>query len=140
MYTQELQYKIFTEVKNNLPQFYIGIRFNDLFTKDTYSFISEMKIKDLNQVPVNVFLNNKSIGVYNLENQNFSKLFTESLSQISDHDFHKKFTPEIKTVIQHQIREYFENYEDQLLLKEVDITGELKRMKEIAGITPKYLA
>lgn len=141
MYKQEVQHKIKFELINDRPKITIGVKFNDLFTQDTYMFISEnTKNFDKNNIKFDFIVNNKKEGNYILYNLNFEEFFTECFSAINDYDFKDLFNKKKQQEISEQINENISQYEREILLNEVSYEGELKRMKELSGLKRKFLS
>ena len=141
MYKQEVQHKIKFELINDRPKITIGVKFNDLFTQDTYMFVSEnTKNFDKNNKKFNFIINNKKAGNYILSNLNFESFFTECFSEINDYDFKDLFNKKQQEEISQQVNENISQYEREILLNEVSYEGEIKRMKELSGLKRKFLS
>jgi len=141
MYKQEVQHKIKFELINDRPKITIGVKFNDLFTQDTYMFVSEnTKNFDKNNIKFNFIINNKKAGNYILSNLNFESFFTECFSEINDYDFKDLFNKKQQEEISQQVNENISQYEREILLNEVSYEGEIKRMKELSGLKRKFLS
>lgn len=139
MYKQEVQHKIKFELINDIPKITIGVRFNDLFTQDTYMFISENnKNFNKNNIKFDFIVNNKKEGNYTLLNLNFHNLFSECFSSINDYDFKDLFNDKKQEEISEQINENISQYERDILLNEVSYAGEIRRMKELSGLKRKF--
>lgn len=140
MYKQEVQHKIKFELINDIPKITIGVRFNDLFTQDTYMFISESnKNFNKNNIKFDFIVNNKKEGNYTLSNLNFHNFFSECFSSINDYDFKDLFNDKKQQEIYQQITENISQYEKDILLNEVSYAGEIRRMKELSGLKRKFL-
>lgn len=142
MYKQELKHKIIFEVINDVPSIKIALRFNDLFTKDTYVLVSEQnKNFNKNDIKFQLVINNenqkKFIKLSDLECTSF---LGESFSDITDYDFKTLFTDEIKQEIEFELKNYVSQYEKQIVLNEIGIAGEVQRMKELSGLKNKFLS
>lgn len=141
MYKQEVQHKIKFELINDRPKITIGVKFNDLFTQDTYMFVSEnTKNFDKNNIKFDFIINNKKAGNYILSNLNFESFFTECFSEINDYDFKDLFNKKQQEEISQQVNENISQYEREILLNEVSYEGEIKRMKELSGLKRKFLS
>ena len=141
MYTQELKHKLKFEVINHKPKITLGIRFNDLFTQDTYVLVSEnTKYFDKNKIPFSIFMNNEKIKSVFLNNFDGVSFINESFNDINDYDFKEFLTEKIKNEISLEIKNNIEYFEKQVILNELSIDGELLRMKELSGISKKILS
>lgn len=141
MYTQELKHKLKFEVINHKPKITLGIRFNDLFTQDTYVLVSEnTKYFDKNKIPFSIFINNEKIKSVFLNNFDGVSFINESFNDINDYDFKEFLTEKIKNEISLEIKNNIEYFEKQVILNELSIDGELLRMKELSGISKKILS
>lgn len=141
MYTQELKHKLKFEVINHKPKITLGIRFNDLFTQDTYVLVSEnTKYFDKNKIPFSIFMNNEKIKSVFLNNFDGVSFINESFNDINDYDFKEFLTEKIKNEISLEIKNNIEYFEKQVILNEISIDGELLRMKELSGISKKILS
>ena len=106
MYNQELKHKLKFEILNQVPKITIGIRFNDMFTQDTYVLVSESKKFDKNKIPFSFIINNEKRGTYILNNLDGQTFLNESFSQIEDYDFKEYFTEKIINEISEEIKFY----------------------------------
>ena len=141
MYTQELKHKLKFEVINHKPKITLGIRFNDLFTQDTYVLVSEnTKYFDKNKIPFSIFINNEKTKSVFLNNFDGVSFINESFNDINDYDFKEFLTEKIKNAISLEIKNNIEYFEKQVILNELSIDGELLRMKELSGISKKILS
>lgn len=141
MYKQEVQHKIKFELINDRPKITIGVRFNDLFTQDTYMFISEnTKNFNKNNIKFDFLINNKKEGSYTLYDLNFENFFVECFSTINDYDFKDLFNDKKQQEISEQINENLSQYERNILLNEISYEGEIRRMKELSGLKRKFLS
>ena len=140
MYKQELKHKLKFEVFNEVPKITIGIRFNDIFTQDTYVLVSESKTFNKNKIPFSFVVNNEKKGTFYLNNLDGNSFLNESFLNIDDYDFKELLTQNIINEISEEIKNNIEDFEKQLLLFEVSYTGEVNRMKELSGIKKKFLS
>ena len=139
MYTQKIQHRILTEIRNDFPYLKIGIRFNDYFTMDTYVFESSNYKNNLNRIPFSVYKNNELIKVCALIYRNADQFFNKIFEDINDHDLKKIFYSQHKERITQEVQGFMDFYDNLVLVKEITIEGELRRMKEMAGITKKVI-
>lgn len=132
---QELAYKVNLEINNDVPTIKIGVKFYDLFTKDFYALVSEVKRNspNLKKIPFTSYINGKTSGSYLMENNDVIKLIDSAFSNISDYDFHKHFNTEVKEHIKELVEEELKKYEHKLVRDEIGILGEVKRMKQISN-------
>lgn len=139
MYKQELKYKVLSEIRNEYPYIKIGIRFNDYFTQDTYYLESAIK-NDVNKIPF-ILYKNESVITKNLFliKNNMQQLLESAIQYIDDYDLRKLFNENCKNNIVEQVSDFMEFYEKEILLNEVTLEGELRRMKTMAGIIPQLL-
>ncbi len=141
MYQQEIIHKIIFEIKDNYPTIKIGVRFNDMFTKDTYVLVlEEKKIFDKNNLSFFLTKNNEKIKKnFLLTNLNCVSFLNEIFGSIEDNDFLNLFTDDLKTEIEEELKDYFVQYEKQIVLNEIGLPGEMRRMKELSGLKNKNL-
>lgn len=139
MYKQEIKYRVLSEIRNEYPYIKIGIRFNDYFTQDSYYLESATK-RDVKKIPFILYKNESvlSKNLYLIEN-NIQQLIENALGLIDDYDLKKLFLEEYKTNIIEEVNDFMDFYEKTILLNEVTLEGELRRMKVMAGITPQIL-
>lgn len=139
MYKQEIQHKIISEVREYFPFIKIGIRFNDYFTEDTYVLVAETVDKNLNYIPFSFFKNNELISECVMVKNNIEQLLNDAFSSVEDYDMKNLFESQTKKQIIKEVNEFMNFYEKLVLVHEVTLEGELRRMKRVAGITPKVL-
>ncbi len=139
MYKQDIQHRILTEIRNDFPYLKIGVRFNDYFTQDTYVFESSNHKNNLNCIPFSIYKNNELIKECNLVNRNVDEFFDHIFENINDHDLKKIFYTKHKENLIKEVQGFMEFYDKLVLVNEVTIEGELRRMKQMAGITQKVL-
>ncbi len=142
MYKQELKHKVIFESINDVPSIKIAIRFNDLFTQDTYVLVSEnVQRFDKNNIKFHLVVNNKRQPQYiHLNNLSCTSFLNETFMGLADFDFQSLFTDSIKQEIEFEIKDYIAQYERQIVLNEIGINGELHRMKELSGLKKKFLS
>lgn len=139
MYTQEVKHRVLSEIRNDFPYFKIGIRFNDIFTEDVYFLESSNNKNDLKNIPFAVYKNDELIMECSLINNNTEQLLDEVMVVINDYDLQKIFNENHKSQIQKQLDNFLLHYDKVVLMNEVNLEGELRRMKKMAGITPGLL-
>lgn len=140
MYSQEVQHKVKFEVINDRPKITIGIRFNDIFTQDTYMLVSESPRNfNRNNITFNFSINKNKPKTVCLNNLDVQKFLNECFSEINDFDFQEHFTEEIKLTIAEEIVSGISQYEKDIVLNEISYEGEIRRMKELSGLRRKFL-
>ena len=139
MYKQHLDHKILAEIRNDFPFLKIGVKFNDLFSEDTYMIISDGKYRNLKRIPFSVYKNNEPLKECEMINLNMDKLLDDVFSDIEDYDLKQIFFRDHKQKIVNEIASFMQYYDEQILLNEITIEGELRRMKEIAGMNKKII-
>ncbi len=139
MYKQEIQHKVIAEVRNDFPFLKIGVRFNDYFSQDTYIMESSNKNNNLKHIPFSLYKNNSLIKECAMIDMNVDDFLNKIFEDIEDHDLKKIFYAQHKDRITKEVHEFIEFYDKLILVNEVNLEGELRRMKRVAGITPKVL-
>ncbi len=139
MYKQESKYKLLTEIKDDFPFIKIGVKFRDYFTEDTYMLVSGGKTKNLKHIPFALYKNNEPIKECAMINCNIDKLLNDAFRDIEDHDLKKLFFTLHKDRITKEVLDFIEEYEKVVLMNEITLEGELRRMKEMAGIKKKLI-
>ncbi len=139
MYKQEVQHRILAEVRNDFPYLKIGIRFNDYFTQDTYVLESSNRKNNLKHIPFAVYKNNELLKECALIDNNIDNFLNSIFENIEDHDLKKIFYSQNKENITKEIQDFLEFYDKLVLVNEVNLEGELRRMKSVAGIGPRLL-
>jgi len=134
MYKQEIQHKVLAEVKNDFPYLKIGVRFNDFFTQDTYIFESSNKKNDLKHIPFAIYKNNELLKECAIINYNIDDFLDKVFEGVEDYDLKRIFYEQHKERITKEIQEFFEFYDKLVLTNQVTLAGELRRMKDVAGI------
>ena len=134
MYKQEIQHKILTEIKNDFPYLKIGVRFNDYFTQDTYIFESSNKKNDLKHIPFSIYKNNELLKECALINGDVDEFLNKVFEDVEDYDLKRIFYSQHKDRITKEVRDFFNFYDKLVLTNQVTVAGELRRMKEMAGI------
>ncbi len=74
-----------------------------------------------------------------MENWNAETLLTEACATIEDVDFDKFFDQKEKAKIIKEVNDLHGFYDKLILLNEVNLEGEMNRMKQVAGITKKLI-
>lgn len=133
---QSIEHRLVAEIHNNMPALKIGIRFNDIYSHDTYVLVNESEKSPYTQKSMHftLFKNNKNIGKYIMANNNVIELISEAFKNIDDYDLHQHLNDTVKAEIAESVTEFLNHYEKTVLLNEVTIEGELRRMHEVAGI------
>ncbi len=139
MYKQELKHKVLTEIRNDFPFIKVGLKFNDLFTEDTYVLVSDSKIKNIKHIPFSLFKNNEPLKECVLVNGDIDQLLEKAFSDIEDHDLKQIFFAQHKDRITDEVVKFMKEYEEEIILNEITLEGELRRMKQVAGMSKKLL-
>ncbi len=139
MYKQHIEHKIISEVRNDFPFLKIGVKFNDLFSKDIYVLESGNKKNNYKNIPFCLYKNNSLIKECELVNLDINKLLEDAFQDIEDYDLKRLFSSQCKQAIIKEVTEFFEFYDKLILVNEITLEGEIRKMKRMAGITPKVL-
>ena len=139
MYKQEVEHKLLFEIKNYLPVFKIGIKFRDLFSEDTYMIVSDGLPKNIKNIPFCIYKNNELLKECTMINNNINQLLEDTFSNLHDYDLKQLFYKEHKDKIIKEVSKFIEYYDEQIIMNEIGIEGELRRMKQVAGINNKLL-
>ena len=131
---KEVLYNINTKFINNNPSFIISIDYRDVFSDDNYLLKSE-ETNNGENIPVIIVKNGKRIGKEFLLKRDIFKLLNKFFDIVNDYDFKEEFFKNnIDKSINDEMNMFFEEYEKDYVEPELNLEGEIKRMKKIAGI------
>lgn len=135
MKEQEVKYKILCEIENENPQVQIGFKFKDYFETNTYYLISEKTgYPATSNIAFDIVKDDVEIGRVYLKENNVKKMLEDFLSIANDHDLKKIVLSKYENSVESDLSNFFESYKKHIIDNKNTLTGEIKRMKAVAGI------
>lgn len=135
MKSQEVKYEILCEIEEEKAQIQIGFRFEDYFETNTYYLISETTGYPCTRNMIfEIVKDGKEIGKVRLVENNVRKMLNDFYSATNDHDLKKIIQQRHEDSVEMDLTNFFENYKKTIVENKNTLTGELKRMRSVAGI------
>ncbi len=130
-----IEHKVQAQIKNESPEIVFEIIYQDDFTNDHYVLKgSSSNDKGSKLMNFNVLKNGKDFSILKMEERNVESFISEFLSLTKDDDFNTEFKSKIYEQSTKEIQNFFEFFDNSIVLKGLTLEGELKRMKKMAGI------
>lgn len=129
-----IDYRISAQVKGEAPDIQFEVIYKDEFTNDHYTLKSLVSEEGTQRVPFMVIKNNKDFGKVVIENRDVKSCLNNFLDSTEDLDFTNEFKSKIFEQAEKEISNFFEFFDNAIILKGLTLEGEMKRMKKIAGI------
>lgn len=130
-----IEHKVQAQIKNESPEIIFEIIYQDDFTNDHYVLKgSGSNDKGSKLMNFNVLKNGKDFSALKMEERNVESFISDFLSLTKDDDFNTEFKSKIYEQSTKEIQNFFEFFDNSIILKGLTLEGELKRMKKMAGI------
>ena len=135
MKQQEVKYEILCEIEGEKPRIQIGFKFKDYFETNTYYLISESAgYPATSNMAFDVVKDGQEIGRVYMKENDVKKMLDDFLAKTDDHDFRKLVTSKYERTVEQDMFNFFEHYRKSVVDSRNSLTGELKRMRSVAGI------
>jgi hypothetical protein len=135
MKPQEVRYEILCEIEDEKAQVQIGFRFEDYFETNTYYLVSETAgYPCTSNMVFDVVKDGREIGKVRLVENDVRRMLKEFYSTTQDHDLKKIIQQRHESSVEMDLVNFFENYKKTIVENKNTLTGELKRMRSVAGI------
>jgi hypothetical protein len=132
---QDVKYEILCEIEGENPHIQIGFRFKDYFETNTYYLISESAgYPAHSNMAFDIVKDGKEIGKVYLKENDVRKLLNDFLAETKDHDFKKIVLSKYERTVEQDVFNFFEHYRKSVIENKNSLSGELKRMRSVAGI------
>ena len=131
---KEIDYRISAQIKGEAPDIQFEIKYKDEFTNDHYTFKSLISEEGTKRVPFMIFKNNKDFGKVVIEDRNVKACLDTFLESTEDMDFKNEFKKQIFEQVERELGNFFEFFDNAIILKSLTLEGEMKRMRVVAGI------
>jgi hypothetical protein len=129
-----IDYRIKAQIKGETPDIQLEVIYKDDFTNDHYVLKSLDSKEGAKSINFLVFKNGEDFGNIVLKEKDVQSFLNEFLKKTEDADLVKEFKKQLFPQIEKEINNFFEFFDDAIILKGVTVEGELKRMKKVAGI------
>jgi len=131
----QIDYRIKAQIKGEEPDIQLEVIFKDYFSNDHYIIkTTKTEESNINNIPFVVYKNGKQIVQTNLVNKDTNKFIDEFVSSTEDDDFSREFKSNIHDNLIKELNNFFEFFDEAIILKGITLEGEKFRMKKIAGI------
>ena|ERR1035437_51567 len=131
---KEIDYRISAQIKGEAPDIQFEIKYKDEFTNDHYTLKSLISEEGTKRIPFMVIKNNQEFGKVVIENRDVKACLDTFLESTEDMDFKNEFKKQIFEQAEKEINNFFEFFDNSIILRGLTLEGEMKRMKKIAGI------
>lgn len=135
---KQVTYKVYAQIINDLPNISIIINYRDDFTDDRYILKSEATVeKGSKEIVFNITKNGRDLGYITLLEGDFESFCQDFFKKIKDIDFKNEFYKNTISKIGQEVSDFLKYYNEAIVLNGVTLECEMKRMKNIAGISKK---
>lgn len=135
MKQQEVKYKILCEIEGEKPQIQIGFKFKDYFETNTYYLISESAgYPATSNMAFDIVKDGEEIGRVYLKENNIKGMLDDFIAKTNDFDLGRLILSKHESTIKQDVLNFFEHYRKSIVESRNSLTGELKRMRSVAGI------
>lgn len=130
-----IEHKVQAQIKNEAPEILFEVIYQDDFTNDHY-VLKGFGIGDKGSklMDFQIKKNGKDFSSLKMEDRNVELFMSNFLSLTKDDDFNTEFKSKINEQSTKEIKDFFEFFDNSIVLKGLTLEGELKRMKKMAGI------
>lgn len=130
-----IEHKVQAQIKNEAPEILFEVIYQDDFTNDHYVLKgSSCNTKGSQSIIFNVSKNGQDFSNLEMKERNVDSFIKEFLEITKDDDFNKEFKSKIFEQSSKEIKDFFEFFDNSIILKGLTLEGEKSRMKKIAGI------
>ncbi len=130
-----IEHKVQAQIKNEAPEILLEVIYKDYFTDDHYILKgSGVNDKGSKLINFDVSKNGEEISSLKMEDRNIEAFMSEFLSLTKDDDFNIEFKSKIYEQSTKEIKDFFDFFDNSIVLKGLTLEGELGRMKKMAGI------
>ena len=131
---KQIDYRIRAEIHGQKPDIQLEVKFKDDFTNDHYILKTLANDENINDIPFVVFKNEEEFNRINLKEKNVNLFLNNFLDLTEDFDFKKEFEKKLFDQIEKELGNFFQFFEDAIILKGLTLEGEKNRMKKLSGI------
>lgn len=130
-----IEYKIHSEIKNEVPEIHIDIIYEDDFSNDHYVIESQAdESSDSKNIPFTISKNGEYVGKLSMTERDITGFFETMFVDIKDADFKNEFYSKIFKPLSEDISKFIKRYENLVIDNELNVEGEVKRMRVLSGI------
>lgn len=130
-----IEHKVQAQIKSEAPEIILEIRYQDDFSNDHYilkgSGLSDKGSKSIN---FNISKNGKDFNSLEMKERNVETFLNEFLNTTKDDDFNSEFKSKIYEQSTKEIKDFFEFFDNSIILKGLTLEGERDRMRKLSGI------
>lgn len=137
-----VEYDVSAKIEDDFPKIVLEIKYTDEFFDDVYVIKSginpEMGSRD---IPFTVTKNGEKQKGIRLKNRNVEGLINEFSENTDDHDLNEQLKKkEAPKAISEHLGDFFNRYDEVVVSAGITTEGDVKRMKELAGLNrPKII-
>lgn len=129
-----IDYRIQAQITSQSPDIQIEIKYLDDFTNDHYILKSLISEEGTKRVPFLITKNNKDFGKVVIENRDTKACLNAFLESTEDKDFKDEFKKQIFEKAEKEINNFFDFFDNSIILRGLTLEGEMTRMKKLSGI------
>jgi hypothetical protein len=130
-----IEHKVQAQIKSETPEILLEVIYQDDFTDDHYvlkgSGLTNQGSKSIN---FNISKNGEDVKSIEMKNRDVETFLNEFLNTTKDDDFNTEFKSKIYEQSTKQIKDFFEFFDDSIILRGLTLEGEKKRMQQLSGI------
>ncbi len=130
-----IEHKVQAQIKSEAPEILFEVIYQDDFTNDHYVLKGAgLTHKGSNSINFNISKNGTECSLLEMKDRDVETFLNEFLNTTKDADFNAEFKSKIYEQSTKQIKDFFEFFDNSIVLKSITLEGEVKRMQKVAGI------
>jgi len=129
-----IEHNVNGKIKKESPEICLEVIYQDDFSDDHYILRGLSENGDSKLLKFEVTKNGQEVTFIEMKERNVNEFLNEFLEHTKDADFNEEFKSKIYDTSSKQITDFFEFYDNSVVTKGLNLEGEIKRMKKMAGI------
>ena len=130
-----IEHRVQAQIKSENPEIILEVVYKDDFSNDHYILKgSGLTIEGSKSMNFNVSKNGEDFSSLEMKDRNVENFLNEFLNTTKDHDFNLEFKSKIYEQSTKEIKDFFEFFDESIVLKSITLEGERDRMRKLSGI------
>lgn len=130
-----IEHNVQAQIKSEAPEIIFEVIYQDDFSNDHYILKgSSLTDKGSQSMNFNISKNGAKFSSLEMKNRDVETFLNEFLDTTKDADFNTEFKSKIYAESTKQIKDFFEFFDNSIVLKGLTLEGEKSRMQKVAGI------
>ena|ERR1035437_3580181 len=129
-----IEHNVKGQIISESPEICFEVIYQDDFTNDHYVLNGLTENKDSKLLKFEVSKNGHEMTSLEMKERNVGQFLNEFLKLTKDADFNEEFKSKIYSASEKQITDFFGFYDNSVVHKELNLEGEILKMRKLAGI------